>query len=271
MVVVEMQDVAVFGQGCRRFGLDAQHVQQPLPAADAVFRFFRRRFFVCVDDRVGQSRRYGLFRRKPASVAVVFVHQRFEFCRFAASPHCIEFRQPAVGLLQQFQFAAQFRRIAFRRAVRLVDQVERIGRDLAASFARRLGDDRRRRGRVAVAAGRDAAVDAAQGVVDQQGVVHVAARRADVDYHFRRFDFADARHRFTKPVVGRDPLFGFVELPRFGYADRAFDVDVAGPGVVFDSDVRFQFFLVFRVCELCIYSSSRLRRKTQRAEFRSGS
>jgi len=75
--------------------------------------------------------------------------------------------------------------------------------------------------------------------VDQECVVDVAARRADVDHDLRGVDPGDALHRVAELLVGCDARFGLVELPLFRYADGAFDLDAADAGAVFDLDFRF--------------------------------
>ena len=152
------------------------------PAAHSVLGLLFGRFFFCAHNRVGQPRRNRLFGREPAAVAVVLGHQRLELLCGASRAGGIDFGQPAVGLAKQVEFAAQFRRIALGGADGGVDQVEGIGRNFAAALAGGLRDDGGGRGGVAVAAGRDAARELAQSVVDEQRVVDVAARRANVDH-----------------------------------------------------------------------------------------
>jgi len=76
-------------------------------------------------------------------------------------------------------------------------------------------------------------------VVDQQRVVHVAARRADVDHHLRGLDLRNAPQGVAETLVGRHPGVRLFELPLLGYADGPFDVDLADPGRVVDLNFRF--------------------------------
>ena len=104
---------------------------------------------------VGQTGRDGLFGRQPAAVAVVFCHQGFELGRRASRTGGIDCGDARVGLAQQVEFAVQLGGVAFGGADGRVYQVEGVGRYFAAAGRRGLRDDRRRRGCVPVAAGRD--------------------------------------------------------------------------------------------------------------------
>ena len=223
-----MEDVAV--GGLSRPGPQADAGEQALPAPGDVLRQRGGRPFRRFDHLVGEPCRDGLFGREPAAVAVVLGHQGLELRGRASRTGGVDRGDAPVGLVQEVEFSGDLRGIALGRADRRVDQVEGVGRDFAASLRCRLRNDRRRRGRVAVAAGGDACRKLPQGVVDQQCVVHVAARRTNVDHDLRAFDLRDAPQGAAEAFVGRHPRFGVVELPLLGDADGPFDVDLADLG-----------------------------------------
>lgn len=115
--------------------------------------------------------------------------------------------------------------------------VEGVGRYFAASLRCGLCDDCGRRSRIAVAAGDDVSVERREGLVDQQGVVYVAARRADIDDDFRGVDFAQPVEAVPEFFVGGYARRGLVELPLLGDADHPFDVHEAGVVAVGDLNV----------------------------------
>ena len=166
----------------------------------------------------------------------------------ASRPSGVEGGQPFVGLAEQFGAGFQLCGVALCGAGRRVHQVERPCRDFAPSFRCGLCDERRGRGHVAVAAGGHFGVERRQRVVDQQRVVHVAARRADVDHHLRGVERCDARHRVAELFVGGHAVVGRCELPLFGYTDRPLDIDVADVGRISDLNVGFHgyWFSLFR-------------------------
>ena len=55
---------------------------------------------------------------------------------------------------------------------------------------------------------------------------------------------ADSADGFAEFLVGGYAGSGVVELPRFGYADRAFDVDFAASGRVADFDLRLHVSMI---------------------------
>ena len=175
--------------------------------------------------------------RSASPVAVVFPHQRLEVGLRASRTRGIHLGQPFVGLAQQVEPCGQLVGVALRGAHRTVDQIEGVGRELAAARRCGLSDDRGRRGGIAVAAGGDATPERTEGVVNEQRVVHVAARRSDVHDHLRGADPADLFHRSAETLPGGDLAGSGVELFLFGYADRAFDVDPAASRVPDDLDV----------------------------------
>ena len=226
-------------------GPQADAGEQTLPAPPGDVPGQRRRPSGGFDHFVGEPRRNGLFGRQPAAVAVVLGHQGFELLGRASRTGGVDRGDAGVGLVQQIELSGDLRGVSLGRTDRRVNQIEGVRRDFAAPFRGRLRDDRRGRGRVAVAAGGDACRQLPQGVVDQQGVVHVAARRADVDHHFRGFDPGDALQGLAETLVGRHPGFGVVELPLLGDADHPFDVHEAGVVAVGDLNVGLHGKLFF--------------------------
>ena len=99
--------------------------------------------------------------------------------------------------------------------------------------------------RIAVAAGDDVSVERREGFVDQQGVVYVAARRADIDDDFRSVDFAQPVEAVPEFFVGGYARRGLVELPLLGDADHPFDVHEAGVVAVGDLNVGLHGKLFF--------------------------
>ena len=231
-----------FGPGCRR--ADAGACEQTLPVSHDLLGQRLRPSRLFADDAVRQSRRQRLVRREPAAVAVVFGHQGRELLRRASRTGGIDPGQAFVGLPEQVELPFHLVGVAFGRARRPVDQVEGVGRYFACAVRCGLCDDRRRRGGVSVAAGRHRAPQRAERVVDQQGVVHVSARRPDVDRHLLCVDGCDSADGVAEFLVGGYAGSGVVELPRFGYADRAFDVDFAASGRVADFDLRLHVSMI---------------------------
>nr|DAF45440.1 MAG TPA: hypothetical protein [Siphoviridae sp. ctBLh2] len=233
---VGVEDVAPLGE--RLPGAQADAAQQPLPSAGEVAGQCRDAARL-IGHAVGQPRPDGLLGREPAAVAVVLGHQGFELPDRTTRPGGVEPGDACVGLPEQLDLCGELRGVAFGGADRVVDQVEGVGRDFAASGRGGLCDDRRGRGRVSVTAGGDAPRKGPEGVVNQQGVVHVASRRADLDDHLRALDPGDAPERLPEPFVGGHPAVGCLELPLFGDTDRPFDLDAAEVGPVVDLDFGF--------------------------------
>ena len=171
---------------------DESQLAEQLAPLSGRRRLCRRRFFRSggFDDPIDESGGECLLRREPAAGAVVFGHQEGELLRSAARTGGIDLRQACVGFAEQVDAGRKLFGIAFGGADRIVDQVEGVGRYFAASLRCGLCDDCGRRSRIAVAAGDDVSVERREGLVDQQGVVYVAARRADIDDDFRGVDFA---------------------------------------------------------------------------------
>lgn len=94
-------------------------------------------------------------------------------------------------------------------------------------------------------AGDDVSVERREGLVDQQGVVYVAARRADIDDDFRGVDFAQPVEAVPEFFVGGYARRGLVELPLLGDADHPFDVHEAGVVAVGDLNVGLHGKLFF--------------------------
>ena len=232
-----MENVAVGGK--RRAGPQTDIGQQTLPAPGDIPRQRGRRLLRSFDHFVGQSRRNGLLGCEPAAVAVVLGHQGLELRGRTPRTGCIDRGDTRIGLVQQVDLPGDLRGISLGRTDGRVDQIEGIGRQETAPLRRRLGDDRRSRGRIAVTAGRDPRRKLPERVVDQQRVVHVAARRADVDHHLRGLDLRNAPQGVAETLVGRHPGVRLFELPLLGYADGPFDVDLADPGRVVDLNFRF--------------------------------
>jgi hypothetical protein len=66
-----------------------------------------------------------------------------------------------------------------------------------------------------------------QGFVNQEGIVHIAPRRADVNHHLTLLDGGYALQRLAKALVGGYALIGVVELPLFGDSNDPLDLDLA--------------------------------------------
>ena len=240
-----MEDVAVGGKGvCRT---DESQLAEQLAPLSGRRRLCRRRFFRSggFDDPIDESGGECLLRREPAAGAVVFGHQEGELLRSAARTGGIDLRQACVGFAEQVDAGRKLFGIAFGGADRIVDQVEGVGRYFAASLRCGLCDDCGRRSRIAVAAGDDVSVERREGLVDQQGVVYVAARRADIDDDFRGVDFAQPVEAVPEFFVGGYARRGLVELPLLGDADHPFDVHEAGVVAVGDLNVGLHGKLFF--------------------------
>ena len=93
-----------------------------------------------------------------------------------------------------------------------MNQVHSVARNLTATVVGGLCDDRGCRGGVAVAACGDVGIEAHQGVVDEQCIVHVASRRADVHHHLRGGDLGYAGHLLAEPVEGGNACRGVLKL-----------------------------------------------------------
>ena len=115
-----------------------------------------------------------------------------------------------------------------------MNQVEGICHNLAATLRGCLGDDRSGRGGVAVAACHYVCVEPAEGVVDQQCVGDVPARRADIDRYLVDVEGSNLVECAVECFVGRHRA----RVVRGGLnADCAFDVDrcrVVGRATNFD-------------------------------------
>ena len=96
--------------------------------------------------------------------------------------------------------------------------------------------------RVAIAACCDVCTCRAQRLVDEQRIVHIATRRADVYHDLRVANVGDARHTLLESLIGSHTTLRVVELPLFGESNSTLDVDYCAVDLVFDLDLWIHLF-----------------------------
>ena len=82
-----------------------------------------------------------------------------------------------------------------------------------------------------------------QSIVDEQRIVHIATRRADVHDHVCGRHACDALNLTTEGLEGGHTLLALFELMLLVDADRALDVDVAGLCFVSDCDFGLHLYI----------------------------
>ena len=125
-----------------------------------------------------------------------------------------------------------------------MNQVHSVCRNLATTLICGLCDDCCCRGCVAVAARCDACIKTLQSIVDEQRIVHVATRRADVHHNVCGVNLGYACHLLAECLEGSYTRCGVLELILLGHSDCTLDVDVAGLCFVSDCDFGLHKFLV---------------------------